>query len=48
MLGMIAVKEKRKTEALLYYIELRGIYTYTTEDNAKKKELYLEIIKLGD
>lgn len=48
MLGMIAVKEKRKTEALLYYLELKGIYTYTEEDNSKKKELYLNIIKLGD
>ncbi len=48
MLGMIAVKEKRKMEALLYYIELREIYAYKEEDKAKKRELYLEIIQLGD
>ncbi len=48
LLGMIAVKEKRKTEALIYYLELRGIYTYNAEDNAKKKKLYYEIIKMDD
>jgi len=48
LLGMIAVKEKRKIEALIYYLELRGIYTYKPEDNAKKKKLYYEIIKMDD
>lgn len=48
ILGMIAVKEKRKIEALIYYLELRGIYTYEPEDNAKKKKLYYEIIKMDD
>jgi tetratricopeptide (TPR) repeat protein len=35
-LGLIAVKEGKKFEAMLYYFELKNIYTYTPEDNAKK------------
>jgi len=38
-LGMIAVKERRKFEAMLYYMDLKSIYTYTTEDNKKKADL---------
>jgi len=38
-LGMIAVKERKKTDAMLYYMDLKSIYTYTPEDNKKKAEL---------
>ena len=38
-LGMIAVKERRKFEAMLYYMDLKSIYTYTTEENKKKSDL---------
>jgi len=45
-LGMIAVKQGKKMEALLSYMELKNIYTYTPEDNQKKLNLYREIKKL--
>lgn len=38
-LGMIAVKERKKFEAMLYYMELKNIYTYTPEENKKKANL---------
>ncbi len=43
-LGMIAAKEGKSFEALLYYMELKAIYTYSPEDNAKKVKLF-KIIK---
>jgi tetratricopeptide (TPR) repeat protein len=46
-LGMIAVKEGRKMTALLEYLELKNIYTYTEEDNQKKLKLYKAIQKLN-
>lgn len=45
-LGMIAIREGRKIDALLSYMELKNIYTYTPEDNAKKLKLYKAIKKL--
>lgn len=48
LLGTIAVKEKRKIEALLYYLELKSIYTYTPEEREKKQKLYNAIIKMDD
>ncbi len=48
LLGTIAVKEGRKTEALLYYLELKSIYTYTPEEREKKQKLYNAIIKMDD
>jgi tetratricopeptide (TPR) repeat protein len=45
-LGMIAVKEHRKMDAILAYIELKNIYTYTPEDNEKKLKLYKAIKNL--
>jgi len=38
-LGMIAVKERKKFEAMLYYMDLKSIYTYTPEENIKKAKL---------
>jgi tetratricopeptide (TPR) repeat protein len=38
-LGMIAVKEHRKFDAMLYYMDLKSIYTYTPEENIKKSKL---------
>ncbi len=45
-LGMIAVKEGKKMDAILAYLELKNIYTYTPEDNEKKLKLYKAIKKL--
>jgi len=47
-LGMTAIKEKKKTLALLYYIELKSIYSYTDEARDKKLELYNAIRKLEE
>ena len=44
-LGLIAIKEKNKMNAILYYIELKNIYTYNADDNAKKLNLLKEIRK---
>lgn len=38
-LGMIAVKEHKKYDAMLYYMDLKSIYTYTPEENKKKADL---------
>ncbi len=46
-LGMIAVKERKKYDAMLYYMDLKNIYTYTTEDNKKKAELLKAIRDLN-
>jgi len=47
-LGMIAVKEDRKLDAILSYMELKNIYTYTSEDNQKKMKLYRAIQKMEE
>jgi tetratricopeptide (TPR) repeat protein len=47
-LGMIAVKEDRKLDAILSYMELKNIYTYTSEDNEKKVKLYRAIQKMEE
>jgi tetratricopeptide (TPR) repeat protein len=44
-LGLIALKEGKKFEAMLFYFELKNIYTYTPEDNAKKLALLKELRK---
>jgi tetratricopeptide (TPR) repeat protein len=44
-LGLIAAKEGKKFDAILYYFELKGIYTYTPEENQKKVKLLKEIRK---
>lgn len=45
-LGMIAVIEGRKIDAMLYYMELKSIYTYTPEENKKKIDLLKAIKKM--
>ncbi|MFI5145421.1 MAG: trypsin-like peptidase domain-containing protein [Ignavibacteria bacterium] len=45
-LGMIAIREGNKMQALIAYMDLKSIYTYTPEDNQKKLKLYKEIKKL--
>lgn len=45
-LGMIAISEGNKMQALMAYMDLKSIYTYTAEDNQKKLKLYKEIKKL--
>jgi tetratricopeptide (TPR) repeat protein len=48
ILGMIAVRENRITEALMYYMDLKDIYSYSPEDKKKKNNLYKEILKFDD
>jgi S1-C subfamily serine protease len=38
-LGLIAVKERKKFDAMIYYMDLKSIYTYTPEENQKKAAL---------
>ena len=47
-LGMIAVKEKKKTEAVMYYLDLKNAYTYKDEDTKKKKDLFRAIQNLDE
>jgi len=47
-LGMIAVSEGRKLDAIMSYLDLKGIYGYATEDNEKKMRLYKAISKMDE
>ncbi len=46
--GLIAVKEGNKLEALMSYMDIKNIYTYTKEDTDKKLALYKAIIKMEE
>lgn len=46
LLGMIAVKERRKLEALLVYIDMKKLYLYSKEEKQKRMELYKAIQSL--
>lgn len=46
LLGMIAVKEDRKYDALLAYIDIKRVYSYSKEDKQKKVDLYKAIINM--
>jgi tetratricopeptide (TPR) repeat protein len=47
LLGMIACKQRKKTDAMLYYMDLKSIYTYTPEENKKKSDLLRAIRDLN-
>ncbi len=47
-LGMIAVKEGRKFDAILSYMDLKSIYSTGADDNKKKSELYKAIKKMEE
>jgi tetratricopeptide (TPR) repeat protein len=47
-LGMISVKEKKKSEAVMYYTELRNTYSYKDDDTKKKSNLYKAIQKMNE
>jgi tetratricopeptide (TPR) repeat protein len=47
-LGMIAVGENRKTEAVMYYLDFKNSYTYKDEDTKKKKELFKAIQNMNE
>lgn len=47
-LGMIAVNEGRKLDAILSYMELKNIYGYGVDDNAKKVKLYKAISEMDE
>ena len=42
-LGMIAVEDGRKFDAILSYMDMKSVYTYSEEDNKKKLKLYKAI-----
>jgi len=46
LLGMIAVKENRMTDAMLVYIDMKKLYLYTKEDKLKRIELLKAIRKM--
>ncbi len=46
--GLIAVKEDRRMEAMLAYIDLKNTYTYTKEESEKKLTLYKAIKKMEE
>lgn len=48
LLGMIAVDEGRKLDALLAYMDLKGIYSYEAGDLEKKVELYNKIMEMEE
>lgn len=43
ILGMIAVKENKKTDAMLVYIDMKKLYLYNKEDKLKRLELFKAI-----
>lgn len=47
-LGMIAVKEGRKFDAILSYMDMKNVYASTPEENKKKSELYKAIKKMDE
>jgi S1-C subfamily serine protease len=47
-MGLIAIEEDRKLDAILSYMEMRNIYTYTQEENEKKLKLYKAIREMDD
>lgn len=46
ILGMIAVKEDRKTEALMILMDMKKLYLYNKEDKTKRIELQKAILKM--
>jgi tetratricopeptide (TPR) repeat protein len=46
--GMIAVQEGRKLDAIMCYIDMKGVYSYTKEENEKKLGLYKAIKKMEE
>jgi tetratricopeptide (TPR) repeat protein len=46
LLGMIAVKENRMTDAMLVYIDMKKLYLYNKEDKLKRLELLKAIRKM--
>jgi len=47
-LGMIAVSERKKTEAVMYYLDLKSAYKYKDEDIQRTVELYKAIQKMRE
>lgn len=47
-IGMIAIEEDREMDAMLAYLELKNMYTYTPEETNMKLELYRALKKMMD
>lgn len=48
LMGKIAVKEGRKLDAIMSYLELKDVYVYDTKDYEKKLDLYKEIMNMEE
>ena len=48
ILGMIAVSENKKTEAMMYYMYLKDIYTSEKDYKDKQKNLFKAIINMEE
>lgn len=46
-LCLIAVKERKKFDAMLYYMDAKSIYTYTPEENVKKTKMLQALRELN-
>ena len=47
-LGMVAVDEDRKLDAIFAYLDLKAVYTYDEESAEKKVNLYKKIMKMEE
>lgn len=47
-IGMIAIEEGREMDAMLAYMELKNMYTYTPEETQMKLDLYRALKKMMD
>lgn len=47
-IGMMAIEEGREMDAMLAYLELKNIYTYTPEETKMKLDLYRALKKMLD
>ena len=48
LMGMIAVKEGRKLDAMLAYMDLKNTYDYSLNGNDRKVELYRAILDMEE
>lgn len=46
-LCLISVKERKKFDAMLYYMDAKAIYTYTPEENVKKTKMLQALRELN-
>lgn len=47
-LGMIAIDEERKLDAIMAYMDLKTVYTYDAESTQKKIDMYKKILSMEE